>query len=100
MRISETNASPDFLSCGLHALGLVRRRPAYLVQSCIGLSFEPEARRITITEPVLPCFLDEVVLRGLAVDGRKADIALRRSNRNVVVDVLDKDGSIRELTSN
>ena len=74
--------------------------PLYLVQSCIGLSFEPEARRITFTEPVLPRFLDEIILRGLAVDGRKADIALRRSNRHVVVDVLDKDGSIRVLTTN
>ena len=63
----------------------------YLVQSCIGLSFEPEARRITFTEPVLPRFLDEIVLRGLTVDGRKANVALRRSNRHVVVDVLDKD---------
>jgi glycogen debranching enzyme len=74
--------------------------PLYLVQSCIGLSFEPEARRITFTEPVLPRFLDEIVLRGLAVGGRKADIALRRSNRQVVVDVLDKDGSIGVVTSN
>ncbi len=71
----------------------------YLVQSCIGLSFEPEARRITFTEPVLPRFLDEIVLRGLTVDGRKANVALRRSNRHVVVDVLDKDESIGVVTS-
>jgi hypothetical protein len=58
------------------------------------------SRRITFTEPALPRFLDEIVLRGLAVDGRKADIALRRSNRHVVVDVLDKDGSIGVVTSN
>jgi glycogen debranching enzyme len=73
--------------------------PLYLMQSCIGLSFEPGARRIAFREPVLPGFLDEVVLRGLVVDGRKADIALRRSNRHVVVDVLDKDGSIGVVTS-
>jgi glycogen debranching enzyme len=71
----------------------------YLVQSCIGLSFQPEARRITFAEPVLPRFLDEIVLRGLTVDGRKANVALRRSNRHVVVDVLDKDDSIGVVTS-
>jgi glycogen debranching enzyme len=71
----------------------------YLVQSCSGLSFEPEARRITFTDPVLPRFLDEIVLRGLTVDGRKANVALRRSNRHVVVDVLDKDDSIGVVTS-
>ena len=74
--------------------------PLYLVQSCIGLSFEPDARRIAFRDPMLPRFLDEVVLRGLTVDGRKADIALRRSGRHVVVDVLDKDPSIGVVTHN
>jgi glycogen debranching enzyme len=74
--------------------------PLYLVQSCVGLSFDPEARRITFREPVLPRFLNEIVLRGLVVDGRSADIALRRSNRHVVVDVLNKDASIGVLTNN
>jgi hypothetical protein len=36
----------------------------------------------------------------LAVDGRKADIALRRSNRHVVVDVLRKEESITIVASN
>ena len=47
---------------------------------------------------MLPRFLDEVVFRGLTVDGRKANIALRRSDRHVVVDVLDKDPSIGVVT--
>ncbi len=68
--------------------------PLYLVQSCAGLAFEPGAARITFSEPFLPQFLDEIVLRGLALGGGTADVALRRSNRHVVVDVLDKKGPV------
>lgn len=74
--------------------------PLYLIQSCVGLSFEPEAQRIVFTEPVLPRFLDEVVFRQLTVNGRRADVALRRSGRHVVVDVLDKETSVNVVTNN
>ena len=74
--------------------------PLYLVQTCAGLSFDPRAQRITFREPVLPQFLDEIVLRGLAVESGKADVALRRSNRHVVVDVLERTGPVGVLTFN
>jgi hypothetical protein len=45
-------------------------------------------------------FLDEIVLHGLSVGGGSADVALRRSNRHVVVDVLDREGSVGVLTIN
>jgi hypothetical protein len=54
-------------------------------------------RRPTVTPPSA---LDEIVLRGLVVDRAKADVALRRSNRRVVVFVLDKDGSVRVIINN
>jgi glycogen debranching enzyme len=68
--------------------------PLYLIQSCVGLAFDAAARRITFRESVLPEFLDEIVLRGLTVQGGSADVALRRSNFHVVVDVLSKRGSV------
>ncbi len=74
--------------------------PLYLVQSCVGLAFDAGARHISFREPVLPRFLDEIVLRGLKVGGASADVALRRSNRHVVVDVLDRKGSVGVLTIN
>jgi glycogen debranching enzyme len=74
--------------------------PLYLVRTCVGLAFEPRAGRITFREPVLPGFLDEIVLRGLKVEGGAADVALRRSNRHVVVDVLDRRGDVGVLTIN
>jgi glycogen debranching enzyme len=74
--------------------------PLYLIQSCVGLAFDAAGRCITFREPVLPQFLDEIVLRGLAVQGGSADVALRRSNRHVVVDVLDKKGNVGVLAAN
>ncbi len=74
--------------------------PLYLIQSCAGLAFDTEAQRVTFREPVLPPFLDEVVLRGLRMKGGSADVALRRSNRHVIVDVLERRGSVGVLTIN
>jgi glycogen debranching enzyme len=74
--------------------------PLYLIQSCVGLGFDVAAKRITFREPVLPSFVDEIVLRGLVVQGGSADVALRRSNHHVVVDVLQKKGPVGVLAIN
>ena len=74
--------------------------PLYLIQSCAGLGFDAGEKQLTFRQPVLPRFLDEIVLRGLQIGGARADVALRRSNRHVVVDVLDRKGSVAVLTIN
>jgi glycogen debranching enzyme len=74
--------------------------PLYLIQSCLGLGFDVAERRICFREPVLPHFLDEIILRGLSIQGGLADVALRRSNRHIVVDVLEKKGSVGVLAIN
>jgi glycogen debranching enzyme len=74
--------------------------PLYLIQSCLGLTFDAGVSQIIFRQPVLPQFLDEIVLRGLSVGGGSADVALRRSNRHVVVDVLDREGPVGVLTIN
>ena len=74
--------------------------PLYLLQSCAGLAFDTEVQRVTFREPILPRFLDQVILRGLAMAGGSADVALRRSERHVIVDVLERRGSVGVLTIN
>ena len=74
--------------------------PLCLIQSCLGLTFDAGSSQIIFRQPVLPQFLDEIVLRGLSVRGGSADVALRRSNRHVVVDVLDREGPVGVLTIN
>ena len=73
--------------------------PLSLIQSCLGLTFDPAGPRITFTEPALPAFLDAIVLKGLTVAGTEADIALRRSERRVVVDVLKRRGAVSVVTT-
>ncbi len=74
--------------------------PLYLIQSCTGLAFDTATERVTFREPVLPGFLDEIVLKGLRMAGGSVDVALRRSNRHVIVDVLERRGSVGVLTIN
>ncbi|MGR9221397.1 glycogen debranching N-terminal domain-containing protein [Rhizobium leguminosarum] len=73
--------------------------PLSLLQSCLGLEFDPNALQISLNEPRLPSFLDEVTLRHLLIGNGSADIAVRRSGRNVVVDVIDRKGDIRVLAT-
>jgi hypothetical protein len=55
--------------------------------------------QITFDRPVLPAFLDEVVLRNLVLGEAVMDLALRRSGGHVVVDVLGRKGAVRILTT-
>lgn len=73
--------------------------PLSLLQSCLGLEFEPSALQICFNEPRLPSFLDEVVLRNLRVGKASADVAVRRSGAHVIVDVIDRKGGVRVVTT-
>ncbi|MEP9375351.1 amylo-alpha-1,6-glucosidase [Aquabacter sp. CN5-332] len=72
--------------------------PLSLIQSCLGFSFDGGANRINFNQPVLPAFLDELVLRNLGGAKGKADVLLRRSGQQVIVEVLQRRGTI-DLTT-
>ncbi len=74
--------------------------PLYLLQSCLGLSFEAEANRIVFRKPMLPTFLDETALTGLSLPAGKVDVAVSRANHGFVVDVLDCPAEIEVVTIN
>jgi glycogen debranching enzyme len=74
--------------------------PLYLLQSCLGLSFEAEANRIIFRRPVLPEFLNDVTLTGLSLPAGKIDVQVRRAHRGFVVDVLDRSAAIEVMTIN
>jgi glycogen debranching enzyme len=73
--------------------------PLSLLQSCLGLGFDPVAGRIEFQQPCLPDFLDEVVLRGVVCGTARADIAVRRSRAQVLVEVLERHGDVSVVTS-
>ncbi len=74
--------------------------PLSMLKSCLGLSFDPARLQLTFDKPELPNFLHEVTLRNLRLGEAMVDVSLRRSGTEVVVDVLNRRGSIRVLTIN
>jgi hypothetical protein len=53
-----------------------------------------------IEDPRLPDFIGQVTLRNLTVvDGTSADVMLRRSGSQGVVDVLDRRGPVKVITT-
>ncbi|ARQ57494.1 UNVERIFIED_ORG: glycogen debranching enzyme [Rhizobium etli] len=73
--------------------------PLSLLQSCLGLGFDPDGMQISFNLPQLPSFLDEVILRHLWIGSGSADVAIRGSGRQVVVDVIDRRGNVQVLTT-
>ncbi len=69
--------------------------PLALVQSCLGLGFDIERGEISFEQPVLPDFMDEIILRRLSLKGARVDVALRRIGGNVALDVTSRTGNIR-----
>ncbi len=69
--------------------------PFLLLQSCLGLEFNPFERSIRFRNPRLPAFADEVTLRNIGFDQAKVDVALRRVGEHVALRVLRNTGEIQ-----
>jgi glycogen debranching enzyme len=52
--------------------------PLAMLQACLGLTFEPAQKRVILRDPVLPAFLETIVLRNLEVGDASIDFQLRR----------------------
>jgi glycogen debranching enzyme len=64
----------------------------YLLQACLGLSFDPDKPEIRFRNPQLPPFLDNVKIHDLNIAGATIDLQLQRYPNNVGVNVVRKDG--------
>ncbi|MGZ5090503.1 MAG: amylo-alpha-1,6-glucosidase [Burkholderiales bacterium] len=67
----------------------------YLLQACLGLSFEPDGPCIRIDCPVLPQFLERLRVSNLRVGEAVVDLAFDRHERDVSVNVLRKTGAVQ-----
>ncbi len=66
----------------------------YLLQTTLGLSFDPASSRIYFQYPTLPDFLDEVTIRNLRLGEAEVDLRLRRHPQDVGIKVLRRKGDI------
>jgi glycogen debranching enzyme len=69
-----------------------------LLQSCLGLGFDPTANCVTFDEPVIPDFLEDVTLRNVVLPAGRLDVTLTRHHTEVAARVLARQGRVRALT--
>jgi glycogen debranching enzyme len=68
-----------------------------LLGALLGLSFNHHQRQIRLTRPVLPPFLDEIVIRNLQLGDSAVDLLCRRHTRDVALNVLRKEGKVEVI---
>jgi glycogen debranching enzyme len=68
--------------------------PYLLLQSCLGMEIDATQNRVHFNRPMLPAYVDEVVMKRLRVGRRQLDIRLQRYAETVGVDVLRRDGPV------
>jgi glycogen debranching enzyme len=69
--------------------------PFALLQACLGLEFDPFNNEITLSNPRLPSFLNEVTLHNLQLGSSHVDLRVRRHNETVSLDTPRTDGGIQ-----
>ncbi|MCO5091195.1 glycogen debranching N-terminal domain-containing protein [Bosea sp. (in: a-proteobacteria)] len=70
-----------------------------LLGACLGLDLDHGQDEIRFHEPVMPDFLDELVIRNLRLGASVADIRFHRYGRDVTANVLSRSGSARIILS-
>lgn len=68
-----------------------------MLKACLGLNFDYETREVRFDKPVLPAFVEELVLRNLRIGGERIDFALRQHNGDIAVEVLDRPDDVRVI---
>ena len=68
--------------------------PLLLLQSSLGLEFNPDRNEILLRKPRLPPFLGEVTLRNLRLGESTLDLRLRRHGDDVSLQVLRNEGQV------
>jgi glycogen debranching enzyme len=72
--------------------------PLSLIQSSLGLDFDVGGAEISLREPTLPRFIDDLRLYGLRIGEASVDIAFDRMGDKVVVKPLGRTGEARIVT--
>ncbi len=94
----QRSQGPTFYPVACSPQAWAATAPLSLLQSCLGLDFDTDSRSIIFNRPVLPEFLDEVVLRNLTLGSARVDVVLRRAGSEVAVHVRSRVGDIRVTT--
>jgi glycogen debranching enzyme len=69
--------------------------PLSLLEASLGLQINATTEEVRFVEPHLPAFLDEVVVRNLAVGRSSLDFSVRRQGSGTSVQILHRRGDAR-----
>ena len=73
--------------------------PFGLLSACLGLDIAYGQGEIRFSEPHLPAFLDELVLRRIRLGASRVDVRLRRDGNDVTVTTLAREGHAKIVQS-
>lgn len=62
--------------------------PFALLAACLGLHLPAATNEVTLIDPVLPSFLDDVTIRGLKLGASQFDLRVHRHKSDVTLNVL------------
>jgi glycogen debranching enzyme len=68
--------------------------PFAFLQACLGLELDPFSNEITLSNPRLPSFLDEVTIHNLELGSSYVDLRVRRHHETVSLDTPRINGGI------
>ena len=68
--------------------------PFALLQSSLGLEFDPDAKEIRLRNPHLPPFINDLTIRGLRLGTSTVDLLLHGRENDIAMRVLRNDGNI------
>jgi glycogen debranching enzyme len=68
--------------------------PFLLLQSSLGLEFNPDRNEIVLRNPNLPAFFDEVTVRNLQLNSSSVDLVLHRNGSGISLNVLRNDSQV------
>ncbi len=69
--------------------------PFGLLSACLGLELAHAEDEIRFRDPIMPDFLDELIIRDLQLGASRLDLRLHRYGRDVTVNVIARQGSAR-----
>jgi glycogen debranching enzyme len=69
--------------------------PLTLLEASLGLQIDAKAEEVRFVEPHLPAFLEEVVVRNLAVGRSSLDFSIRRQGSSTSVQILHRHGDAK-----
>lgn len=66
-----------------------------LIAACLGLTVRAEHRRVEFERPMLPEFVNELVLSGLSIGPARVDLQIQRHEDDVTTRVLSRDSDVQ-----